>query len=204
MTSFLSLEDLNILLDFIHSDNLNTYKEPKNEIDQFFCDIASIPFVHLRIQIMIILQSFKSKKSEYLPKIVIMKDALKQINQSDKLKSVLSLIVQIGNILNGGTSYGGTYGFYFSDLKIISLPIIAYISKILKSNRELNGWEKEISKFLDCKLINEMEITEWFHQTDSILTNAFGNMDEFQNASYESGDNFYSVVLGICDTIKQI
>jgi hypothetical protein len=202
MTKFLTIEDLNQILNFLTSENLDIFCQPKNEIDKFFCDIASIPFIHLRIKIMILCQSFKAKKNEYESKISLMKDALKQINQSDKFKFLLNLIVQIGNLLNGGASFGGTYGFYFSDLKFISLPIIAFISKIIKSNRDLAGWEKEISKFLECKSIKEIEISEWIHQNDSILTEAFGKMLEFQE-NVSNGDQFYSTMLEICDTIKQ-
>jgi hypothetical protein len=156
MTKFLTIEDLNQILNFLTSENLDIFRQPKNEIGKFFCDIASLPFIHLRIKIMFLYQSFKAKKNEYEPKISLMKDTLKQINQSDKFKFLLNIIVQLGNLLNGDTSFGGTYGFYFSDLKFISPPIIAFISKIIKSKRYLTGWEKEISKFLERKSINEI------------------------------------------------
>ncbi|SPO39803.1 related to Diaphanous protein homolog 1 [Pseudozyma flocculosa] len=122
--------------------------------DQFFKEMLGIPKLHERLSCMLYIRRFELDIEELKPDLKILKDAVVELNGSQKFKSVLHTVLMIGNVLNSSTFRGGAAGFQLSDLLKLretkpTNPTPATPSLLHYLVRLLNKADKELVGFLD-------------------------------------------------------
>ncbi|KIY49480.1 hypothetical protein FISHEDRAFT_65448 [Fistulina hepatica ATCC 64428] len=79
--------------------------------DQYFGQIMTIPRLTQRMECMIYRRKSELDLEEIRPDLKILRDASQELRSSARLKQVLSVVLAVGNALNGSTFRGGARGF---------------------------------------------------------------------------------------------
>ncbi|KAI7966356.1 hypothetical protein MJO29_002104 [Puccinia striiformis f. sp. tritici] len=120
---FLSLETLKALRVFSPSaeeiKNMNSFTGDLSQLassDQYFLSIKDIPRLQSRICSMIYRRKFESEIEELEPEMKVLEEATQEVRNSKKLKTLLSYVLEIGNVLNSNTYRGKAMAFEISAL----------------------------------------------------------------------------------------
>ncbi|CAK4617136.1 hypothetical protein AeMF1_012017 [Aphanomyces euteiches] len=81
------------------------------ETEKFFLAISDVPRLAERLKAMESSCMFSQRYDDVKTKLKLLDQAYLDLKNSDKLISVLEVILAVGNYLNGGTPRGGAYGF---------------------------------------------------------------------------------------------
>lgn len=125
-----------------------------SKADQFFKEMLGIPRLSERLTCMIYMRKFELDLEELKPDLRILKSAVDEINGSSKFKSVLHMVLTIGNVLNSSTFRGEAAGFQLGDLLKLkdtkpSNPSPATPTLLHYLVRMLNNVDKSLVGFLD-------------------------------------------------------
>lgn len=83
----------------------------------------NIPVLEPRLNSMSFVQRFESLYQEITPSIECLMNAAQEVKDSAKFRDVLSVILALGNYLNGSSFRGGAYGFKLSAiLSVRTMP----------------------------------------------------------------------------------
>jgi hypothetical protein len=108
------------------SDDLSVLKEYDGDVDKlgkvekFFLHINEIPRYIPRLDCFIFMRKFQLLVSEMYQQYDVMNRALDQIENSLSFRSILEIVLALGNYLNGSTPRGGFYGFKLEGLLKLS------------------------------------------------------------------------------------
>ncbi|WWD06090.1 hypothetical protein V865_004175 [Kwoniella europaea PYCC6329] len=122
--------------------------------DLYFKEISSIPNLKLRLETMVLRRKFEMMLNEIMPDLMILKNVVKELRGSNRLREVLKVVLVLGNRLNGGTFRGNAAGFQLEALlkmkdtrtaKGSGCPtMLHYLAKILlRRNPDLVIWGED-------------------------------------------------------------
>jgi hypothetical protein len=98
---------------------INTYEDDLSLLskpDQFIRAMMKVPRLKEKLEAWLFKLNFQKILGETQPDILTVVTAVNQLRESEKWKSLLQIILAIGNYLNGGTKKGGVYGFKIKSL----------------------------------------------------------------------------------------
>lgn len=115
MTSLYNLrptsEDLQTIRDFPEVE-----RPTLGKVEKFFLEIMDIPRYDQRLECFIFKLKFGARVEELRASLKVVKSATNQVAQSKLLSRILEVVLKLGNVLNGGTGRGGSYGFKLDGL----------------------------------------------------------------------------------------
>ncbi|OHT16046.1 hypothetical protein TRFO_13540 [Tritrichomonas foetus] len=79
--------------------------------EQFVLAVSKVKLLNLHVDFLYLKKTFETQMGDIEEPINTIKGGIKAINTSPKLRELLSLLLRIGNFINGGTNRGGAYGF---------------------------------------------------------------------------------------------
>eukprot|EP00794_Sanderia_malayensis_P020228 gene20228-22204_t len=121
----LSKDMLELMLKFVpSSDELNLLDGHKNQLhlftkaDRFLYDIGKIPHYEQRLKALVFKKSFNDRLAELIPQIQVVQKACKELVRSKRLRTLLQIVLVLGNYMNRGQR-GNASGFKLSSLNKI-------------------------------------------------------------------------------------
>ena len=84
--------------------------------EQFFTQIMKITNPTIHFDLMLLIKTYDSQLSSIKPPLKSLNDAFDFLEKSVKLSRVLSVILRLGNFMNGGSTRGGISGFKIESL----------------------------------------------------------------------------------------
>jgi hypothetical protein len=93
---------------------INQYEGPKEllgECERFYLAIKHVALVRLRVDLLLRVSEFDQEMGDAIRQMETQSNAIHQIASSPGLRAALTLILKVGNFLNGGSPRGGAYGF---------------------------------------------------------------------------------------------
>nr|CAB3246104.1 FH2 domain-containing protein 1 [Phallusia mammillata] len=137
--------------------------------ESFLRRVISIPHYHVRIDAMLLREEFDHAMSQVEHSIEILVQAIKEIRRCRALPAILHLVLQAGNYLNQGATFGNASGFRLASLQTLSdtkankpgITLMHYVAMELnKSNPHMMSWVNEIPSVDNASRISEEELTE--------------------------------------------
>jgi len=123
--------------------------------EQFVLEVSPVPALLQRIKAFRFKTEYETKKAEIKPDISSVHSACKQVRASNRLRSLMEIVLHVGNFLNQGGNKGQAWGFKLRDLqKLIEAKTTDNKSTLLTVFVELVQREKpdllEVHKELDA------------------------------------------------------
>ena len=87
------------------------------ETEQFFWEVSPVPRMSERLKCVLTTFTFNEAIGIVREKQKIVQNAISIIKTSSKFTSVITIVLALGNYLNGGTKKGGAHGFMLKDLE---------------------------------------------------------------------------------------
>lgn len=172
--------------------------------EQFFYALSSIPALNARLVSYKTVLTFKKRADATKGQISNMRDAFDQLQNSDRFKELLKIVLALGNFLNGRGARGNAIGFKIESLKTLT------DTKTADNKSTLLHWivqhmtEKHpnlLSVAADLSAVGEASGTKWEELKSDIgtlkkdataLANAKANVPIMQNEEFR--DAFPRVV----------
>jgi hypothetical protein len=125
-------------------DAITQYEGPKEllgECERFYLAIKHVVMLPLRVDLLLRDAEVEREMGDVIRQVSTQGAAVRQIASSPALRATLTLILKIGNFLNGGSPRGGAYGFkidFLTKLKDIrsAEPGFTFIHLIAKLGEE--------------------------------------------------------------------
>ncbi|EGC31621.1 hypothetical protein DICPUDRAFT_99159 [Dictyostelium purpureum] len=146
-----SVEDIKQISQYIKDNNTDVCK--LGPAEQFLLAINSVPQVRARLSIMKFKYTFEIKKMDLYTNINNIKQATKEIKQSEKISKLLLVILTVGNFLNSGTARGNAFGFKLNTITKLAdikstdnkISLVNYLSKVIhKDFPHLHTFAKDL------------------------------------------------------------
>ncbi|KAK6904947.1 hypothetical protein I203_105766 [Kwoniella mangroviensis CBS 8507] len=148
--------------------------------DLYFKEISSIPNLKLRLETMVFRRKFEMMLNEIMPDLMILKNVVKELRGSDRLREVLKIVLVLGNRLNGETFRGNAAGFQLEALlkmkdtrtaKGSGCPtMLHYLAKILlRKNPDLVIWGEDAPALEPAARIVVSELASSINEISSSL-----------------------------------
>jgi len=137
MLKFVPSPDEQHLLDG-HSEQLDMFAKA----DRFLYEMSRIPHYEQRLKALVFKKSFNDRMAELRPQIQAVQKACKELTRSKKLRSLLQIILVLGNYMNRGQR-GNAAGFKLMSLnKIVDtkssvdrkITLLHYLLDVLERN----------------------------------------------------------------------
>jgi len=103
-------------------------KESLNIADKYFLELAKIPDLGNRLECLSVRSTFAGKIGAVGTSIDVIKKGCDEVKNSKTFAKYLEIVLKVGNILNGGTTRGGAYGF--------KLDTLIKIADVRSTNKE--------------------------------------------------------------------
>jgi hypothetical protein len=122
--------------------------------EQFVLEVNAVPALLQRLKAFRFKADYETKKSKIKPDIASVHSACKQVRASEKLRSILEIVLHLGNFLNQGGNKGQAWGYKLRDLqKLVEAKTTDNKSTLMVVLVELLQKEKadllEVAKDLD-------------------------------------------------------
>jgi len=122
--TILSLERTRVLIDLAPTDDeismLRGYDGDLDLLtteDRFLYEMTNIPRLATRLKCVATRYTFEKEALEIKHKLIAIREACTEIEKSKSLKTLLEIVLAIGNYLNGSTPRGGAWGFKLDALE---------------------------------------------------------------------------------------
>ncbi|PRP77167.1 hypothetical protein PROFUN_14508 [Planoprotostelium fungivorum] len=86
------------------------------QAESFIFEITKVPFLTQKLKLLQFKAEFASKKDDIKPAMDLLKRACQQVLNTNTFKTMIELILAVGNYINGGTKRGEAFGFKFQTL----------------------------------------------------------------------------------------
>jgi hypothetical protein len=134
--------------------------------EQLLLTLDSIPDIRSRLQCLILYCSFEQELDELLKPFETMSKACEEIMDSNNLKLLIALVLNVGNYLNGGTPRGRAEGFDISILtrlddlrsnqKSSLLHFIASAAHSMDTNFDAHSLKLEMSSLNEASALGNL------------------------------------------------
>ncbi|KXS20963.1 actin-binding FH2 [Gonapodya prolifera JEL478] len=84
--------------------------------DQFIFEALRIPNYETRLRCLIYMTRFRERVAEVTPDMLTISAAAREVTTSKRLRTLLEIVLAIGNYMNGDSFRGGAYGFSMDTL----------------------------------------------------------------------------------------
>jgi hypothetical protein len=131
--------------------------------EQFFTQIMTITNPSIHFDLMLLIKTYDSQIASIKPPMQALSDAFDFLQKSVKLSRLLSVVLRLGNFMNGGSTRGGISGF-----KVESLDKVKDLRSQQPSYTFLHFIVDTMEKFYpsECELTKEAEIMELASKSD--------------------------------------
>ena len=121
-------------------------------IERLFLAFGQVGEVEARLRSIQVTQHFDERRERLANHTKTLRDACEQVRASPKLRTLLKLILTIGNYLNGASARGGAYGFRLADLEKLrhvrstnlNTTLLHYLAKLPQVGSTV--WIKELKE----------------------------------------------------------
>jgi hypothetical protein len=143
------------------SETVSSYDGDKSllmETEKFFLAVLDIPRLAQRLTSVATIHGFDEQMQLVTKKQQAMKAACTQLEKSNKLRKVVSVVLAMGNYLNGSTTRGGAYGFKLEGLSKLSTvktsdnksTLMHFLASTLeKDYPDLKDWPSDVDNVID-------------------------------------------------------
>lgn len=100
-------------------DTLKSYTGDKAKLgkcEQFFLELMKVPRVESKLRVFLFKIQFNTQVTEFKKNLNTVNSACEEVRNSGKLKEIMHLILNLGNLLNSGTARGSAVGFKLDSL----------------------------------------------------------------------------------------
>lgn len=147
--TILSLDRTRVLLDLAPTDDeismLRGYDGDLENLtteDRFLYDLTNVPRLAVRLKSMVTRYTFEKDALEIKQKLIAVREGCVEIEKSKSLRTLLEIVLAIGNYLNGGTPRGAAWGYKLDALEKLEAMkenegkknLIHYILHLLETN----------------------------------------------------------------------
>jgi len=147
--TILSLDRTRVLIDLAPTDDeismLRGYEGDLDLLtteDRFLYELTNIPRLSTRLKCLATRFTFENEALEIKHQLNAIREACVEVEKSKQLKTLLEIVLAIGNYLNGGTPRGGAWGFKLDALEKLEAfkenegkkSLIHYIIHLLENN----------------------------------------------------------------------
>lgn len=122
--TILSMDRTKVLVDMCPTDDeismLRGYDgdlEMLTMEDRFLYELTNVPRLTTRMKCVMTKHTFEKEALEIKRKLIAVREACTEIEKSKPLKTLLEIVLAIGNYLNGGTPRGAAWGFKLDSLE---------------------------------------------------------------------------------------
>ena len=135
--------------------------------EQWFQKIVHIKRLEAKAHVLHTMEVFESEVAEIQDRLHVLTRVCNQVMESERLRELLDMVLQIGNIMNEGTRTGGASGFKFDSLlrltqtksgdgktTVLDYMVTIYFAKDQKQTLDL------IEDFPDCQVASRMLISD--------------------------------------------
>ena len=151
-------------------------KKMLGKVEKFFLEMARIPRLKMRLDCASVLLQFDTDFELLVQKKELFLDATKAVKSSKSLLEVLSMIMAIGNYLNGGNARGQAHGFKLDVLtKLTNMRanerkkgtlMNFLLGQIERTRRELLEFPSEMLKVEEASAISLNQLESDFKQLE--------------------------------------
>jgi diaphanous 1 len=142
------------------------------ETELFFREVGDVPRLSERLKCVLTTFTFADALKVVREKRSIVHNAIETIKTSTKFTQVVTIVLALGNYLNGGTKKGGAHGFMLKDLeKLLQVKttdnkgtLMHYLSNYLNEQKtELVSFVNELKPVMDACSVNFGELFKDFN-----------------------------------------
>ena len=164
--------------------DIDSYTGPHEQLgdtEKFYLAIKHIKLLQYRADLLISNNEMEKDFEKIKPAIQNMKIAIEEVKNSPSLIECLSVILKIGNFMNGGSPKGGAYGFKISSLAKLkdtkssekTINLMNYIASIENEGfacfKKLRSELAHVPLVVDC----DMDYAKEMIQPYSVLVNKY-------------------------------
>lgn len=91
-------------------------KEKLGKCEQFFLELMKVPRVESKLRVFLFKIQFNTQVTDFKKSLNTVNSACEEVRFSEKLKEIMKLILDLGNLLNSGTARGSAVGFKLDSL----------------------------------------------------------------------------------------
>lgn len=91
-------------------------KEKLGKCEQFFLELMKAPRVESKLRVFLFKIQFNTQVSEFKKSLNTVNSACEEVRNGAKLKDIMKMILNLGNLLNSGTARGSAVGFKLDSL----------------------------------------------------------------------------------------
>jgi Formin Homology 2 Domain/Subunit CCDC53 of WASH complex len=200
-SALLTEEQIDVLKGIIPNarevNDLRAYKGDEKNLappELFLREMVSVKRAEVKVAILKSMISFQTASLDLLSNFKTLESACKQVTNSVRLPEVLMLVLQLGNIMNEGTTTGGASGFKFDSLlklsqtkssdgrtTLLDFIVMMFISR---NNRDALDLETELS---DCHLASKLSISEMTASLKAMSSTVVVCKEELNEMQQEPG-----------------
>jgi len=166
--------------------------------EAFIAELETIPRLQSRVDNWLFMRNFETKMQEISPQIDSLEKAFVQCTSSKKFQRILSVVLAVGNHLNGGTPNGRAYGFKLDILLKIAdtkssdntSTLLHWIIDLLDQRfPETMTWWEDMSQVTPASSIASQTIREESGHIKMGLKKIADELENFANNSEEAAQS---------------
>lgn len=166
-------------------------KIKRNDAQEFLYNLSNIPYIKLRLDLFKLNKGFKKEFIDIRYSLVELLKGIQEIQNSKQFIGLISLILKIGNYVNGGTELGGAYGFTLSSLSNLKdTPIPSFL---IKNYQEFTNFIKSLDNFIKCENLDIYEIYNNIEKNFDVFNKSIDILDK-KEIELDVNDFFYSFI----------
>jgi len=187
-------ERVNFIKDLLpnreEEQTIKAYKGEESRLvpaEKFFRFVVKVKRIKEKVDVMRTMVTFRVNAKELSESYCLLQRACTQVLESEKLQTVLDMVLHIGNIMNEGTRTGGAVGFKFDSLlkltqtkssdgktTVLDYLVMIFVAKDMREILQLN------TDFPDCQEGSRMLLGELNTETTSMVEGLKGCKSELK------------------------
>uniref|UniRef100_A0A0K0DVU4 FH2 domain-containing protein n=1 Tax=Strongyloides stercoralis TaxID=6248 RepID=A0A0K0DVU4_STRER len=171
-----TVDEIELLNETVHKYATPTILAPA---DRFLYEVSTIIRYEQRLKCINIIRTFSEKAEELLKSMNVVLKASNALSTNSRLKTLLALILSIGNYLNQGKHNGNAFGIYSRSLSSVTdvkysnkndKNLLHYVVEIVEEKYpNVVTLNKDLKVVYDASRVNEVEVRNEFKILESSL-----------------------------------
>ena len=192
--------------------------DPKTlgKVEQFFLGISDIPQYVQRLECFIFKLKFDVHRAELAGTLDLVGRACSEVRSSAALRSILKIVLKLGNMLNGGTGRGGSYGYRLDSLSKLATiksldnkqTLVHHVAALCKTADDTDGGGllAVASTMPSAEAAGRVSLSQWsndFKAFQKMLALLDAQIGVSRKVSLE-GDLFAGIMEPFLEAAKQV